>query len=115
MIEQEAFDKVWKYFLIEKHNYSFDGDSCYFRSPGGEKCAVGVLIPDEEYNYNFEIRGLDRVIGDCPSLAGLEFDFLNNLQDCHDDAAMNGLVNFYDSFRHRMITLSEDWNLEVPK
>lgn len=69
MTAQEVFDISSKHLLTQmKRSYGsvhiIDDDgievnwqTCLYRGPDGYKCAIGPLIPDADYNPNFE--GLD--------------------------------------------------------
>ena len=57
MNAQEIFDKVATHLSKQGHR-AFDDNACMYRSPNGDKCAMGCLIPDEEYNADtMEGRG----------------------------------------------------------
>jgi len=55
---QEIFDTVVQHLLTqnEKSVDTFRG-TCLYRTPDGKKCAVGALIPDDEYNVSMESTG----------------------------------------------------------
>ena len=69
-------------------------NSCLYRAPGGLKCAVGALIPDEVYNPNMEgttASGLYEKYPDVYECLVLEDKcdhdaegFYNNMQAIHD-------------------------------
>jgi len=61
--QQAAFDKVWQYFVVEKHPQSvrfapypgFDPRVVYaFRGTDGEKCALGLFIEESTYTSKLE-------------------------------------------------------------
>ncbi len=86
MTSQEIFDKVWNWFVVEKHAPSYDTElrCCRYRDPSGNKCAVGVIIPDEKYEKEMENTTLQQL--------SMQFGFSDNLflmarlQSAHDDA-----------------------------
>lgn len=86
MTNQEAFDKVADHLLTQNSASQNKGGSCVYRAPDGKKCAIGCLIPDEEYKPYFEgrpVRNLRRMYS--PScLDGLNEDLLFYLQWVHD-------------------------------
>ncbi len=101
-LRQEAFNKVWNYFVVEKHGPSAEILSngavrCQYRGENGCRCAVGFLLPDAEYVPDMEnlipfaskwdngnyIDPWKNVI----SLRPLGEGFLEDLQSCHDDVA----------------------------
>lgn len=58
MTNQEAFDKVWDHFITKRNPPAYTASSrlapvCLYRSAAGP-CAVGVLIPDDVYQEEFE-------------------------------------------------------------
>lgn len=111
MTNQEAFDKAAAHLLqqgrravapIRNADGSFvsgGGTACRYRAPNGDACAIGCLIPDDEYLPSMEgcsaarlILGRveDRVFVPPPSLAGLDPSLLASLQSVHDDASPEG-------------------------
>jgi hypothetical protein len=89
--KQQTFDKVWAGFEAQGWALSWNDQDrvCMYRAPGGQKCAVGQLLSDDEY---------------APSLEGLEvrsekfraiwwdlekeqWTFLGDLQGEHDRTA----------------------------
>ena len=62
MNRQEIFDKIYLH-LIEQGRKSIDSDGqCMYRSPDGDKCAIGCLIPDELYTPELEGNGANMPI-----------------------------------------------------
>lgn len=64
MTDQEIFDTVYLGLKAQGFNRSKDSDSnaCMFRGPNGLKCAVGLLLSDEDVkrngNYGYSTLGL---------------------------------------------------------
>jgi len=57
MTKQEIFDTVARHLLTQnERSLSWDERCLYFSGEGGLKCAIGVLIPEEEYNPNIEME-----------------------------------------------------------
>lgn len=83
MTQQEAFQIVKKHLLCQKQR-SIRGFKCLYRGPGGLKCAVGALIPDDEYNSVYEDTSLQFVHSICPTLSRLDYVFLRDMQSLHD-------------------------------
>lgn len=50
---REVFDRVSNHMLTQNQRASH-ASSCMYRTPNGLKCAVGCLIPDEDYSDRFE-------------------------------------------------------------
>lgn len=56
MTPQEVFDKVAKHLLTQKaKSMGEDEDTCMYRGANGLKCAVGILIEDDEYSPRMEM------------------------------------------------------------
>lgn len=56
---QEIFNKV-AFHLLSQNKKSRTKIECLYRGPDGLKCAIGCLIPDEDYSSKFEGYGLKR-------------------------------------------------------
>jgi len=64
---------------------------CAYRGGGGNKCAVGVFIPDEVYSKDCECQTIDYLLEQYPGLHSympLEVDALLSLQAIHDHAVV---------------------------
>lgn len=98
---QEAFDKSVKGILAQgrKSYVSMSPQGCSYRGDDDCKCAVGHLIPDEEYDVDFESNSV-KGLRDKFNIAALKpfFDqerfpmndgvlFLSYLQQAHDFAS----------------------------
>jgi len=109
---QDAFDAVWDHFVSRGCGPSFEAGTCLYRSgdEGTNRCAIGVLLSDEDYaamnesqrrtnvsallseGYKFPKSPLiQRTFPDCaPSAHGSSASqraakqFLRELQDAHD-------------------------------
>jgi len=90
--------------LLKQGKTSKNSSSCMYRGPNGLKCAIGMLIPDELYEEGFEGKSASSsgvikalVEAGVPYTVGYK-DFLDNLQDVHDDHQTGDwereLVNF---------------------
>lgn len=99
MSKQEIFDRVAKH-LIEQDEPSAYGEDvpvCRYRltSPDGKQlsCAIGCLIPDDEYDERLEGYGLAAINTDwnVPSVNRLidevGIEYMDLLQSAHDRAA----------------------------
>jgi hypothetical protein len=73
-----------------------DGE-CVYRGPNGARCAVGLFIPDSEYNAGMDVADsmssdgtdIETVLEHYPSVAAflpLELEALQKLQSVHDGA-----------------------------
>lgn len=64
MTNQEAFDRVWDWFVTRGMPRSVaDGENmCRYRN-GENQCAVGCLIPDDLYSASFEGNSISVLLG----------------------------------------------------
>jgi hypothetical protein len=114
---QEVFDIVVTH-LITQRRPSYDSSKCcMYRAPDGLRCAVGVLIPDNLYDPEFEGDTADCVIqklfnkdlADWREHKGL----LLALQEVHDECFVisRGTFSIRD-LRNRLLDVAEDFSLE---
>lgn len=92
---QETFDTVVNH-LRQQGKRAVDptlGGTCLYRAPDGSKCAVGILIKDEEYFPSMELLGTvrhllknDFVLPPLRKRLGEHLSLLIALQDIHDGA-----------------------------
>ena len=80
---QEAFDKVCLHLDAQGHQSTKNG-CCAYRGFNGDKCAIGCLIPDENYVSSIEGNVLENLIDDGIIITPLSIDFLDGLQMAHD-------------------------------
>lgn len=112
MTEQEAYERMREWLGREGASKSESRNGlCVYRLGDGNKCAVGVLIPDEEYHETFENATIDSVAEACPSLEGLDLGFLSQAQNCHDHTPDN--EEFSVVAVGKLDRLAEEWGLEV--
>lgn len=101
MTKQEIFNKVWQYFIVEKHKrsaatatYSND-ETCFYRHPSGDgrRCIVGLFIADKHYAHVLEtLLPYDGRVKEALARSGLEGvtyqstlgDFMRSMQKAHD-------------------------------
>lgn len=61
MNKQEIFDTVARHLATQGHRAAVRtelGDRCRYRLHNGDRCAIGCLIPDEEYITDLEGGGV---------------------------------------------------------
>lgn len=87
MTAQEIFNAVWKHLVTDNAPKSVrkDGEACQYRGADGAKCAVGILVTDEECE-GWDASG--NAASDVPLPARLtaHVALLAELQLCHDTA-----------------------------
>ena len=59
MKKQEVFNKVAAH-LLAQGKPALKGEDCVYRSKDGLKCAIGCLIPDENYTPEMERKSIER-------------------------------------------------------
>jgi hypothetical protein len=108
MTNQEAFTKVVLHLRKQgEKSQNEDKTLCLYRGPNGLMCAVGCLIPDEEYRPELESSVVDIIYDKVDSLKGLNIDMLTEVQKVHD---MDCVTVWEDKFRH----IAKEFSLEVP-
>lgn len=99
MTPQEVFDKVAKHLLTQKaKSMGEDEDTCMYRGANGLKCAVGILIEDDEYSPRMEMGVLTLLSGSdhvpCPASVYERLmphtSLLSSLQQVHDANPVEG-------------------------
>jgi hypothetical protein len=83
---QAAFNKVAEHLVAQGHRCVSPRGTCPFRNQLGEKCSVGVLIPEALYHESMELNPSYAVAVACDD-AGVDFGFLNFLRSAHDTCA----------------------------
>ena len=82
MTNQQAFEISVKHMLCAKgQSINSEGD-CAYRGKHGRKCAIGVLIPDEQYHEEMEGESVKFLHLAC--LENLNLGLLIQLQGSHD-------------------------------
>lgn len=116
MTQQEAFDKVWQWFVVEGHGKSMTADrsSCAYRGEGGRKCAIGVLLSDESCARILNNMAVDASpqIRELSELQGLGLPFLRDLQQAHDCTAY--AEHFTLDIKQRLTKLAATYGLIIP-
>src|SRR4051812_34996113 len=110
MTNQEAFDKVVRHLLTQNKG-SRNTETCLYRGPDGLMCAVGCLIPDDQYTPALDGDGIgaevSEIIDSVPALAGLDLDLLTDLQVVHDSSSV-------EDWRHELLKVANKHDLAMP-
>jgi hypothetical protein len=113
---QDAFDKIWNWFIKGQNPKCVDGaGDCLYRGAGGMRCAAGVLIADEDYKAEFEGMQVQMIIWQVPSLqpySGLDTELLV-LQEMHDNAPEDHKMFLTDMTDH-LTTFAGEYGLKIP-
>lgn len=93
MNTQEAYEQMRSYFSKPGVQYGIEEDAgqCMYRTPDGNKCAVGCLIEDENYDTMFDIDvttpdDLQSIYG---MLTDVDAQFMTDAQKLHDQCAFS--------------------------
>lgn len=89
MDAQEIFDVVAKHLGAQGRKSVQEGTTnCKYRGAGGCKCAVGILLTDEEYRPEFDARSMRvqtiALEGYLPKRLRRHESFLADMQAAHD-------------------------------
>ncbi len=112
--KQSIFNRAAKHLLNQmEKSISPASSMCMYRGPRGLKCAIGVLIPDCDYDSKME-RGLDHLV-DIADDYGLKIpkyfkrfrSFLAEIQLIHDRNEPN-------QWRKALEKFAEAHNLTMP-
>ena len=109
MTTQEVFDKVATHLLTQNCKSVDDFGRCFYRGPEGTKCAVGILIPDEQYNPSMEHHTVQTLIDKFPMPEYFNRDkiMLIALQRIHDS-------DLVSTWKLQLEIVSVVYNLEMP-
>lgn len=137
MTEQEAFNRVWQFFVVEKHPQSKvyrcctakgGGAACAYDS-NGTRCAVGCLLGEDTIAKltaeSMLTVAIDSLIGESRSyhneevysllkrdLGDLPVAFLQRLQRCHDKHPFE--TTFTEQIETNLRQFSEWQGLRIP-
>lgn len=85
MTSQELFDAVVNYSRTMKEKCQNDKGNCFYRGPNNNKCFIGALIPDEEYNPAWEGTVLgDQILLNRGRIDEKDKHLARDLQQVHD-------------------------------
>jgi hypothetical protein len=114
------FDAVWDWFVVQRKSKSIrEGSQCAYRGDGGNKCAAGVLIPDELYDPMMEgqcFGTMSDVVHKAMGLSYEDVQFVSGLQAAHDCIDRNGNMHgdFTTVIRAHLEQLAKAEGLTVP-
>lgn len=124
MEKQEIFNKVWQHFIVEKNprGYDAEAENCVYKNQEGNKCAIGIFIPDDKFIPAMNNWGTIWSFKDakdtlsrygCENLLveifGPEYNmkFLSELQKAHDHIHER-------SMEENLRRLAVKWSLQIP-
>ena len=84
---------------------------CCYRTPDeGLSCAVGCLIPDNEYRPKMESQSALAIQPEVKSLVPLSGALLENMQEAHDDWHVG--TTFDENCLEQFRVIAETYNLD---
>jgi len=108
---QEIFDIVCQHLLTQKVK-SIENFHCLYRGPNGTKCAVGCLIPDDQYKEDMEHNSITLLLRVKEFLSlelkkelSTNITLLKSLQNIHDKYSVF-------EWKSRLQLLADDSNLQ---
>ncbi len=96
---QEIFDTVAKHLAMQGRRSINPDQTCVYRGPKNTRCAVGVLIADDEYEYGMDTAGdVDSLVAAdlLPSRLAEHQALLMDLQAAHDRQQPKSNDSLYD-------------------
>lgn len=120
MTKQEIFDIVWNSIISQGGPSVNTFNGCAYRGNNGRKCAAGWLIPDEDYNTNYEGQVVSRYIKnsvtDYFKSRDLDICFIIKLQGIHDNTwcKNDSDEEFIDLWKRQMYDLAQNEKLVMP-
>ena len=111
MTNQQAFEISVKHMLCAKgQSINSEGD-CAYRGKHGRKCAIGVLIPDEQYHEEMEKRTVRYLVQNMhvDALLDIDLGLLRALQAQHDGTSTRNWPPSVESFKR----IGETHNLDI--
>ena len=130
MTPQEIFDAVWDWFVVQNHGKSLNESGvCAYRGEYGERCAFGVIIPDDSYDPGMEGLGVLPVLWRFDSLRshlGIDLEQVDDTR-CDDKSAVKLIIilqkahdgaweeNFAEEVTERFTAIAQEYGLQVPE
>lgn len=112
MDRQRVFDVVAAHLLAQGHRAKEITGSCLYRAPNGDRCAIGVLIPDALYTPSLEGNSVEKLIvkeAISPHYGAIhaeDMSFLVTFQSIHD--SINPVA-----WRTVLMDFAQRWHLSV--
>lgn len=91
LTSQEIFDTVAAHLIKQGHKSKRSDNFCLYRGPDGDKCAIGILITDDEYSQEMESNAVQSLesSGFLPKRLKPHLNLLYDLQVSHDEHFFN--------------------------
>jgi hypothetical protein len=92
MNNQEIFGKIVNHLRKQNQKCMDDEGQCLYRNNKGLKCAAGILIDDDEYVPDMELKLFKDLIGKFKlkyNYIGEQISLINYLQMIHDETSID--------------------------
>jgi hypothetical protein len=131
---QDVFNINWTAFVVNKQGPGYDKENgrCEYQAPNGNRCAIGVCLPEdvlsEVLGYQQEYRklnddlgsigpGVKAIVSRVTSVANL-FDvganLLDRVQGIHDEGAGGNEDDFTVYMERSLRTFAQEHGLTIP-
>ncbi len=105
---KQAFETVKNHLLTQNEKATtHNGLSCRYRGDDGLKCAIGCLIPDDQYDPTLEGNALiyNEGLRALPCMGGLDINLMDALQTVHDCFAPHSWATDLDKVENKFAEL----------
>ena len=106
MNNQEVFNIVVQHLRKQNRKALNEDGDCVYRNDRGDKCAIGILIPDASYNKGMEGQPFTAFFPEVKSWE-CDINLLDELQCLHDDFRVNEWESQFEA-------IAEAYKLTMP-
>lgn len=114
---QEIFNTVAMHLFTQGRRAvnGFNGNMCSYRAPNGDRCALGILIPDEYYSVGMEGVTVNGILHLLPKQLQPHDKLLIALQNVHDFCIHRDNVFVRSQLKHELeaVALSHNLSTEI--
>ena len=116
---QDAFNRIWQFFIVEGHNQSRDTNGCAYRGKEkGTACAIGCMLPTtlakraDKLFHTENNSAIEKVIDRIPEVGNwfeeVDWAFLKDAQTTHDKG------DFNENKENLLTALAKEYGLTIP-
>lgn len=116
-LKQKIFNKVVRHLLKQnKKSLKYDNITCAYRGKDGVQCAIGCLIPDEDYTKAMDIH--PDIILNYPNKISSFLKEKGYMKSFEDQEFLIGLQGIHDSYdiyywRTQLVSFGKEHNLDL--
>lgn len=119
MDDQQFFNNAYTQALTMP-GPSIRASTCLYRGPNGNKCLVGISLPDAEYRSSWDDvedpAGANEILPECPTFSKITPKLARFIQEAHDEGS--SLPQGVEDWRAGMLTklrlAAREYSLTVP-